>query len=307
MNKLFTKQKAPLFNRAKFKFDLKPLNQKTIWQIQFDLGVNDSVQYITNYCILGGIAFYYELLETNQTLNSAQDLFFGLGPLNEEGQDILRQEFGSAYKTYFSILQAIGSGMCSPAEISSKLGLQSTTLSKYIFALRYDFKLIEKIVSFGQNPTRSKKGIYVIKDNLLSFWFSFVYGKFQAPQKGELNSFIGRRFEFLCTEFFLNYLESKKESVMLSSRWWGSVQIAENKFEQRDIDIVVETKDCLYLCECKWSDKKIDDKILNHLIESSSAIKTKKQKRYVIFSKNKSSIKPQESVLLFSSEDITKF
>jgi hypothetical protein len=47
-------------------------------------------------------------------------------------------------------------------------------LSKHLLALQNDFKLVRREVPFGQSPCRSKKGAYVLADNLLAFWFSLV-------------------------------------------------------------------------------------------------------------------------------------
>jgi len=40
MNKIFTHQKAPLFNRASYQFTLQPLTIRVVWEIQDDLGAD---------------------------------------------------------------------------------------------------------------------------------------------------------------------------------------------------------------------------------------------------------------------------
>lgn len=305
MDKIFTRQKAPLFSRAGYSLLLQQLPFNVVWKIQDDLGVKNAAEKIRNYCIFGGVPYYYELIEKNRTENSVNALFFDVAAtLKEEGQNILRQEFGAAYKKYFAIIEAIGAGLVTPSEIANKLGATQTTLSKYMASLQNDFRLIERTVPFGQNPLRSKKGIYSLKDNTTAFWFTSVYGKAQPPSEKELNDFVSKRFEPFCREFLREYL--KKEKVAKAGRWRGSIQIVPGTFEQREIDVIVETQENIYVGECKWTNEKIGQAELNHLKESAKALKTKKPLKWVLFSKNGFNTKEIEDTLLFDPERIEK-
>ena len=300
MDKIFTRQKAPLFSRAGYFMLLQPLHLDVIWKIQSDIGVKNAAEKIQNYCIFGGVPYYYELLEKRGTEKAVDSLFFDVAAtLKEEGQNILRQEFGSAYKKYFSIIEAIGAGLVSAGEIANKLGASQTTLSKYVMSLQRDFKLVERTVPFGQNPARSKKGVYSIKDNLIAFWFASIYGKTRPPTDKELNYFVSKRFELLCRDFFEDYLNNKNEPAVSAGRWWGAAEVKPGVFEQREIDLVVETQKNAYLGECKWSNEKIGERELRRLRESASAIKTRKPVRLVLFSKSGFTIQESGEVLLF--------
>lgn len=306
MDKIFTRQKAPLFNRATFKIILDPLSLDVVWNMLGDISTEAPEQKIADYCVFGGIPYYYELLERYEGAPFIEGLFFGTGQLREEGQDILRQEFGAKYKKYFSILEAIGAGLVSAGEIANKMGLSQTTLSKYLQSLQNDFKLVERRVPFDQDIYRSKKGVYAIKDNLLAFWFSHVYGKAQLPSKSELNVFVSKRFEALCMAFLVSLLDKKGERIAKTGRWWSSVEVENGKFEQREIDLIVETDKAFYIGECKWSDNKIGEKELEHLKVSAKALKTKKPVKWILFNKKGFSIKESNDVLLFDAERIVK-
>jgi len=304
MNKIFTHQKAPLFNRASYQFILQPLTLRVVWEIQEDLGV-DALEKIRNYCILGGVPFYYELLEKRGIANPVNDLFFDVAaPLKEEGQNVLRQEFGVSYKKYFSIIEAIGAGVVTGGEIANRLGVSQTTLSKYIISLQQDFQLVERNVPFGQNIQRSKKGHYSIKDNTIAFWFAHVYGKPEQPNKEIINEFVSKRFEMFCKDFFSAYLKVKGEKVIGTGRWWGQVEVTPKKFEEKDIDFITETESCMYFAECKWTNKKIGLMDLNNLEESSKAVKTKKTVKKVLFSKSGFDLNEANDILLFNPERI---
>jgi len=285
MNRIFTQQKAPLFNRAAYSMVLQPLSLKVVWEIQADLGIK-TAEKISNYCILGGITYYYELLERREKRDVVSDLFFDVvAPLKEEGQNVLRQEFGTGYKKYFSIIEAIGAGVVSSSEIANRVGLAQTTLSKYVVSLQRDFQLIERTVPFGQSLQRSKKGVYSIKDNTIAFWFTNVYGKLEPPRDEMLDEFISKRFELFCRDFLVHHLKSNGENIIKTGRWWGQVEVNPGKYENREIDLIVETQATLYVGECKWTNKKITRSELSWLDKSAKGLKTKKPIRKALFSK----------------------
>jgi AAA+ ATPase superfamily predicted ATPase len=304
MDKIFTRQKAPLFNRADYQMVLQPLPFKVVWEMQEDLCFK-ATEKVTNYCILGGVPYYYELLAKRGPEEAVNNLFFDLAaPLKEEGQNVLRQEFGGAYKKYFSIIEAIGAGIVSGSEIANRLGLSQTTLSKYVMSLQRDFQLVERVVPFGQNPQRSKKGVYSIKDNTIAFWFNNVYGKQAPPSEEELNEFVSRRFELFCKDFLAEYLKGKGESVVKTGRWWGQTEVKPKEFEQREIDVIVETKNSIFVGECKWTNKKIRFTEIEHLEESSKALKTKKPIKKVLFSKKGFEFKETADMMLFDPQKL---
>lgn len=306
MDKIFTRQKAPLFNRADLKVVLEPLKPETVWKILDDLGVHNPQKKIELYCIFGGIPYYYELIERIGNIDPVESLFFGVGQLNEEGFYVLRQEFGQSYRKYFSILEAVGNGQVSAGEIATRLGIRQTTLSKYIQALRSDFRLITRSVPFGESATRSKKGRYEIKDNLLSFWFTHVYGRNQPPSETVLNLFVSKRFEFLAEDFLLKWINRNGERVVRSGRWWGAVHLDDGKYEQREIDVIVETESHLYVAECKWTGNPVGEKELRWLKESAGGIRTTKPIRWVLFSKSGFSISKSKDVYLFDPAQIVE-
>jgi len=312
MNRLFAAKKAPLFNRSTSIIDIEQLSFKTITKVLSDFGVLSPEEQVSFYCVFGGVPFYYVLLEKLECCsfeNAVNALFFDVGAqLKEEGENVLRQEFGNAYVKYYAILEAINAGYVSLNEISQRVGVRSTTLTKYLRALQQDFKIVERIVPFGEKLARSKKGLYFIKDNTLAFWFSKVFGKPKAPGKEEFSSFIGKRFEGLCREFLTKFLAEKGERLLWVGKWWGPVNVM-GKFEQREIDVVVETENALYLGECKWTNQKIGKRELNWLQESSKALatKTKKPVKLVFFSKKDFEIIGDKEVMLFDADELAHY
>ncbi len=312
MNRLFTSRKAPLFNRATSTLNLRPLSFGSVVKILNDMGVSNPVEQVSYFCIFGGVPYYYLLLEKqdNKRFETAVDAFFfdAGAQLREEGENVLKQEFGNAYAKYYAVLEAIHAGRVSMGEISQKVGVRSTTLTKYMKALQHDFKMVERTVPFGQNPSRSKKGQYFVLDNMLAFWFANVYGKRAVPTNDELNAFLGKRFELLCMEFLEGLLEKKGERVAKAGKWWGPVEAESGKFEQGEIDVVVETENALYIGECKWTNQKPGKTELQRLKYSSRTItaKAKKPVKWVLFSKEGFDIRESDDVLLFDVKKMTE-
>ena len=307
MDKIFTRQKAPLFNRATLKLILEQLDQRVICRLLNDLGISDAKRQINLYCVIGGIHYYYELIERLRPENPVEELFFGIGPLIEEGLDILRQEFGSSYRKYFAILEAVGSGLVTAGEISSRTGARPTTNSKYLQALKNDFKLLARQVPFGEDPIRSKRGRYMIADNTIAFWFSRVYGKVEPPSRESINSFVGQRFEFMCSRFLERWVKEKGEKILKRGKWWGTIKTSSGKFEQRELDLVIETDQFMYVGECKWVSRRMGRADLEWLKESASNLKSKKAVKWVLFSKSGFSMDPSEDVMLFDAERLVAY
>lgn len=145
------------------------------------------------YSVTGGVPKYIE------SFRGVDDVYRGIEKsvlnsssyLYDEPNFLLSKEV-SEVGTYFSILKAVAAGNRKSGEIAAALNVRQTGLSKYLKVLeRLD--VLERVVPVTEeNPEKSKKGLYRIKDNYLRFWFRFVF-----PQMGLLET--GRRAEALKT------------------------------------------------------------------------------------------------------------
>jgi len=133
MKKIFEDKKEPLFNRADMKIHLKPFNIATLEEILSEHYEGFTQEDILSfYTLTGGVAKYVELFVTFEafSLNKQLDLIFDENSLFlEEGKNLLVEEFGKEYTSYFSILSLIASGKTSRSEIQNILQ-KSTLLSQ---------------------------------------------------------------------------------------------------------------------------------------------------------------------------------
>ena len=100
-------------------------------------------------------------------------MFRKTGFLYEGPLLLLKQELREP-SIYNSILTAIANSANKLHEISGKTGEERYKLGRYLTTLMH-FDLIEKIVPFGEDIEKSKKGIYRIKDNFYQFWYAYVF------------------------------------------------------------------------------------------------------------------------------------
>jgi len=77
--------------------------------------------------------------------------------------------------TYFSIIKSIAAGNHKLGKIAADLKRNQSGVTKYLQTLM-ELDILQRIVPVTEtNPAKSKKGLYIIKDNFIRFWFQFVY------------------------------------------------------------------------------------------------------------------------------------
>lgn len=94
-------------------------------------------------------------------------------PFKDEGKNLLVDEFGKQYGTYFSILDAISNGINTQLDIAASLGEKS--IGGQLKKLEETYDVIKKM-----RPILAKKGSqtvrYGISDMFLRFWFRYFEG-----------------------------------------------------------------------------------------------------------------------------------
>lgn len=183
MYRIFQDKKEPLFGRADRIVFLKPFSIKSIFEVTSDFGHNDPQTLFDTYAITGGLPKYLELLAENNALSRQQMfdfIFRQYSPFLEEGKNLLIEEFGRDYGTYFSILELIASGKTARSEIESVLEIHT---GAYLARLESEYALIDR-----HRPINAKQGgrlqKFHIRDNFLNFWFRFIYSNLSAVETG---------------------------------------------------------------------------------------------------------------------------
>ena len=186
MKKIFDDKDEPLYGRATARLKIRPFNLATLKIILNDFNPQNSEEdLLALYMITGGVAKYVELLMTRGAFSKDEIVKDALSVGSfflDEGQEMLRDEFGKDYGNYFSILSAIATGETSRGEIKSYTGVEA---GGYLDKLENDFDIISRRRPYlaGEN---TKSVEYVISDNFLNFWFRFIYRYRSAVEVGNL-------------------------------------------------------------------------------------------------------------------------
>ena len=239
MEKIFHNEKEPLFGRADNIIKLSAFSLNVLKKIIKDYHpqyTNDDL--LALYSFSGGVPKYVELFCDNRVLTVDGMIDFMVrdnSPFTDEGKNLLIEEFGKNYGTYFSILSAISGGYNTQTEIEALLGEKS--LGGYLKRLIEDYNIVVR-----QRPVFSKEGSqtvrYGICDNFIHFWFNYFD---RNRSLIEIKNFIGLRKlikadyptysgKILEQYFKQKYAESYEFRLIGS---WG-----EPKGNQNEIDIV---------------------------------------------------------------------
>lgn len=263
MKKIFEDKKEPLFGRANNKIHLKAFSVNTIEEILKDNYPSYSKSDLLSFYIFtGGVAKYVEIFVDNEafTFEKQLDVILDENSLFlEEGKNLLIEEFGKEYTTYFSILSLISSSKTARTEIESILG---KNIGGYLDRLENEYSIIKKVKPiFAKEGSRTIK--YEIIDNFFNFWFRFIYKNKSAIEienyeyvknivKRDFSTYSGRFLE----KYFCEKLKLTSQFSNIGTYW--------ERGNQNEIDIVAinDFDKTMLICEVKINPKKIYIEIL---------------------------------------------
>lgn len=229
MEKLLGK-KSPIYGRRTEQILLEPLKFKDAC-LFFPEKMSFKDKVLT-YSILGGMPAYLLEFDYNKTLreNILENIMRKNKFLAQDVLFSLREELKEP-RNYFSILYSIAKGNTKAGQIVNDTGLDKSFVNKYLSVL-IDLQLIERRVPITEKSfSKSRNGIYLLRDNFFKFWFRFVFENQEYIEQEkqeklldekvlpELNSFTGRIFEEIALSELIN---NKNYSGYLFGRWWDS-------------------------------------------------------------------------------------
>lgn len=252
-------------------------------------------ELIEMYAITGGVPKYIELFAESKDIYTAiqRNVLNRSGYLYDEPNFLLQQEV-SEIGSYFSVIKAIAAGNSRLSAIASMLEVKATGLTKYLKTLM-DLDIVEREVPVTEeNPEKSKKGLYKIKDNYIRFWFAFVYPNRSFIESGNSRivmnkirkSLVSRHtayvYEDVCRErmWDLNVEDRWPFHFSKIGRWW-------NAHDEIDIAAIDPDGNNLILGECKFWQEPVGVSVLRSLEDKTSGVDWKKYDRrvwYVLFS-----------------------
>lgn len=268
MHKIFEDEKQPLFGRADRILHIKAFSLLTTGSILKEKKIFNAENFFNFYVITGGMPKYLDIFlmgkahNLEDILNSVlqKDSLF----LNE-GKNLLIEEFGRDYLTYFTILELIAQGKTSRSEIESLL---EKDVGGYLHRLELDYAVITRHRPIHSKVhTRNQK--YKIVDNFLNFWFRFIY-RYRTAIEIEnftyIKKIIKRDYASYCgpllERFFQQLLAETGRFNEIGSYW--------EKNNQNEIDIVAINgmEKRILIAETKLNKSKISLKTLTERAQS---------------------------------------
>jgi AAA+ ATPase superfamily predicted ATPase len=239
MQRIFQHSKEPLFGRADNIIKLAAFDLTTLKEIMNDFNphyTNDDL--LALYTFTGGVPKYVELFCENVNLSVDDMINFMVrqnSVFTDEGKNLLIEEFGKNFATYFSILSAISGGINTQPSIEAALG--DKNIGGQIKRLIEDYNIIVR-----QRPLLAKEGSqavrYEIQDNFLRFWFNYFdrhrslieiknFEGLKTIIKNDYSTYTGKILEAYFKQQFAESLQFRA-----IGSWW------EPKGNQNEIDIV---------------------------------------------------------------------
>lgn len=254
-------------------------------------------ELIEYYSITGGVPKYIELFRAGHDIYDAieKNILQKSSFLYDEPNFLLQREV-SEVGSYYSIIKTIAVGNQKLGKIASALELKQTGLTRYLKTL-VDLDILEREVPITEeNPEKSKRGLYRIKDNFIWFWFKFIYPNLSMIESGHASlvmkkirqNFIDNHVSFIyedvCLETLwqMNANEVWNFSFEKAGRWWDG---------QSEIDLVAldSVGKNIIFGECKYWKGPMGIDVLNKLKEKVSCVDWNygnRKEYFVLFSIN---------------------
>ena len=262
ITKKLLKNKKGLHNRLTYRIHLSPftLCECEKYAKRLRLGMNRK-QLMEGYMVMGGIPYYWSLLDKSKSLAQNIDtLFFSKrGELRNEYNELYASLFNHPDK-YLAIIEALGKkkvGM-SRAEIVALSGLDDNgKLSEMLEELE-DCEFIRKYHVIGQ---KTKGALFQLIDNYTLFYFKFIDNNpvndehfwSKSIDTPPYTNWCGLAFERICLQHSRQIKAKLGISGIISSEyaWWTA---NDEKGCGVQIDLLIDRNDgVINLCEMKFT------------------------------------------------------
>ena len=209
---------------------------------------NDAKKLLSVYAITGGVPGYIRHWNVKETVkeNICRLYLNREGIFAKEAELFIKDEFRES-GVYNTILKCLAEGMNKLNEIHEYTGYGRDKISVYLKNL-IEREIVEKVFSydFGVNEN-TRKGLYRIKDDFISFWYRFVYPNYGVlgivPQEEFYDRYIAPKLDEFLLEAFIKiageFMDIIKDMGRMpveadkKGRWYGKAG---------DLHIVYETE-----------------------------------------------------------------
>ena len=262
MMKDLLEEKNALYGRFSLNIKLKELNYRETAVFYNDKTVYDKIAF---YSVFGGSPFVNEQLDSKSDLKQ-NILKTVLNPLNavySYAENLLVSDLSGSVNAE-RILNVIANGKKKYGEIESKLGLTNNGLLSKQLKTLLDMDMISKVYPINKEDD-NKKVSYEMTDNLLRFWYTYVYKNKSALQmlgaeafydnyiEPSITTLISHGFEEIARTYFsLRVKEGKRKGIFRIGTYYYDDSATKTNGE---FDVVLQRKDNYDIYEVKYYSK----------------------------------------------------
>ena len=299
-----------LYGRFSAVIRLGELNYLDASQFYPDRSAYDKAAF---YSVFGGSPFVNETLNAKESLrdNIIRTIFNPNHPVYLYASQLLLSDY-SLKMNAERILAALGNGRKRYSEIEARLDINKTgNLSKQLKQLM-DLEMIHRNEPINK-PGDNKKYTFEINDNLLRFFFTFVYKNGSALQmlgaaafyeqyvEPELTQYVSRRFEGICRDYFSLLVRSGK---IKNVRNIGSYYYDDPKKHQNgEFDVALEHAERYSIIEAKYFIKPMETDEIHREIGQIREINELNVKQVGFVAVN-GFVQKEDGCLYYSGEDL---
>ena len=286
MNELLT-EGNPLFGRFTKKIYISELNYLEASSFYPNKSIMDKIAF---YSVFGGSPYINSFIDKNETLenNIKRLLLDEQSPVYNYADSLLISDAINSLQAK-KIIAFISNGKKRYSEIESHIDLEKTgKIAKSLKSL-VTIKLLKKTYPMNKSND-DKKAYYEINDNVLRFFYTYVYGKnslivslgadnfYDGYIKDSLIGFISHRFEEIVRNFYsILSVNGKLNGVRNIGTYYYDDPI--NK-KNGEFDVALEFKDYLKIIEVKYYKNKLTLKEMNKEVEQIKNLKTNLKVEY---------------------------
>lgn len=248
----------PLFGRFRLVIHLQEMDYRDAAGFYPDMSV---MERVANYAVWGGSPYVLANVDWQKSMeeNICRYLLPPTGILRIYIENVILREIQKAYDV--RIFAVIGNGRKRYSDIKSALGGDGNGLLGKQIKNLISMEAISKVAPINR-PDDNKKQFYVISDNLMRFYFTYLFGRTnQIVRLGEhayyreyisssLTEFISRRFEDIACQYFMHLSRiGQLTGVLDIGTYWYDDAV---KRTNGEFDCVLHRKDSYDFYECKY-------------------------------------------------------
>ena len=249
----------PLFGRFSLIQHIHDFDYYDASQFYPDLTVREKVAF---YSVFGGCPYVLENLEADKSIkdNIIRLLLPETAIIRSHIENVMLKEIQKSFDA--RILESLGNGKKKYTEIRDQLGGTETGLLDKQLKILLDMETIQKTEPINRRNDK-KKQFYEITDNLMRFYFSFIFGTagiivrigeeqyYARNIEGTLTQFISRRFEGIALQYFHRMaVQGKYPDIEDFGSYWYDDPVKKTNGE---FDCVIKRTGDLYdFYECKY-------------------------------------------------------